>query len=245
MPELQEPEDDLDNTRMSILEHLEDLRRALIWSFGGWGVATIAGIFLWRPVLEFLIQRGKQGGLTHLQLLQVQGGFTLAIKLSLYIGFILAFPIVAWRTWWFVSPGLRRSEKRFIIPLTVATVVFFLLGVAFALFTLPLFIRILFGISVPGVEFNPTADEYLGFVTILILAFGLVFELPIVLYVLGMLRIISTRWLYRNRFYWYIGMAVLASVITPGADPITPLLLFIPLVVFWEGTALVLRLSGR
>ena len=71
------------------------------------------------------------------------------------------------------------------------------------------------------------------------------FELPVVLYTLGMLRIISSRWLYRHRFYWMVGLGLLANFMTPGADPLTPLLVLVPLLIFWEATALLLKLTGR
>ncbi len=84
-----------------------------------------------------------------------------------------------------------------------------------------------------------------GFILLITIAFGLVFELPVVLYTLGRLGIISSGWLYKNRAYWLIGLGLLANFMTPGADPLTPLLVFVPLYVFWEATTLLLKLTGR
>jgi sec-independent protein translocase protein TatC len=79
----------------------------------------------------------------------------------------------------------------------------------------------------------------------MIIGFGIVFELPVVLFVLGMLRIISSRWLYKNRPYFFLGLGILANFLTPGVDPVTPLIMFIPLYIFYEGTALLLKLLRR
>jgi len=110
----------------------------------------------------------------------------------------------------------------------------------------PLIMRVLTGFASGGdLVYFPGGDELLGFIFLITIAFGLVFELPVVLWTLGMLRIISSRWLYRHRAYWLIGLGLLANFMTPGADPLTPLLVFVPLYVFWEATALLLKLTGR
>ena len=130
-------------------------------------------------------------------------------------------------------------------PLVVATICFFAIGVAFALFSLPLFMRILQGFAPKDFVYLPVGDDFLNFILFLILGFGIVFELPVVIFSLGLLRIISSKWLYANRFYWVIGIGVLSNMMTPGVDPITPLFMWIPLYLFWEATALLLKLTGR
>lgn len=227
---------------MSLVEHLEDLRQALIVSLLAWGVASIGAFFFWRRAVEFLVQRG---GLQRTYFTTPSGAFLLGIKLAIAMGFIAAFPVIAQRAWWFVSPGLRRGERRLVLPLSLATVFFFTLGLGVALFALPLFVHILTGFAPTDLTYLPLIDDYLGFTMLLVVGFGLVFELPVVLYVLGRLGIVSSRWLYAHRVAWIIGLAVVANFLTPGADPITPLLMFVPLYVFWEGTALLLKLTGR
>ena len=232
--------------RMSIVEHLEDLRRCLIISAIGWLLATIVAFVFWQRILELLIVRAglqKQG----LYFTHPAGAFTVGLTIALVVGLAGSAPIIFWQAWTFVSPGLHEHEKRLILPLIGATSVFFLLGVGFALFSLPLFMKILTGsFFVPSeLHYLAEGDSLLGFIFLITIAFGLVFELPIVLYALGMMRIISSRWLYRNRLYWVVGLGILANFMTPGVDPLTPLLVFIPLYAFWEGTALVLKLSGR
>jgi sec-independent protein translocase protein TatC len=230
--------------RMSIVEHLEDLRRCLIISAIGWLVATVIAFVFWTRILELLIQRA---GLekTGIFFTHPAGAFTLGLTIALVVGLVVSAPIIFWQAWTFVSPGLHEHEKRLALPLIAATTFFFLLGIAFALFSLPLFIKVLTGFAPADAHYLPLGDELLGFILLITIAFGLVFELPVVLYTLGMMRIISSRWLYRHRVYWLVALGLAANFMTPGADPLTPLLVFVPLYVFWEGTTLLLKLTGR
>src|SRR6266571_3232109 len=190
----------VEEQRMTIIEHLEALRRALIVALIAWAVATVAAFFISGRVIGWLIDRA---GIGHAIYLQPAGGVLLELKVALYIGVIIAAPVVIQQVWWFVSPGLHPHERRFILPLIVATIFFFVIG------------------------------------------FGCVFELPVVLFVLGMMRIISSKWLHKNRVYFFLGLGILANFLTPGTDPVTPLIMFVPLYIFYEATALVLKLAGR
>jgi len=229
---------------MSIVEHLEDLRRCLIISAIGWLLATIVAFVFWQPILQLLIRRA---GLekTGIYFFHPAGAFTMGLTIALVVGLVGSAPIIFWQAWTFVSPGLHEHEKRLALPLIFATSFFFLLGIAFAMFSLPLFIRVLTGFAPPDVHYLPAGDELLGFILLITIAFGLVFELPVVLYTLGLLRIITSRWLYRHRIYWVVALGLAANFMTPGADPLTPLLVFIPLYIFWEGTTLLLKLTGH
>lgn len=230
--------------RMSIVEHLEDLRRALIIALIGWLAVTIVAFIFWKQILEFLIYRaGLQK--TGLIFLAPTGAFMIGLKIAFVVGLVGAAPIIFWQLWWFISPGLHVHEKRLILPLIGATSFFFLVGISFSLYALQLIMRVLTSFAPPDLRYLPDGNELLGFILLITLAFGMVFELPVVLYTLGRLGIISSKWLYRNRAYWVIGLGILANFMTPGADPLTPLLVFIPLMIFWEGTALLLKLTGR
>src|SRR2546429_1517361 len=232
----------VEEQRMSLIEHLEALRRALIISLIAWSAATIAAIFVAGKVITFLITRA---GIGHAIYLQPGGGVLLQLKVALYIGIVLAAPVIIQQVWWFVSPGLHPHERRYVLPLVVATIVFFAIGVSVAMFALPLYIKILGSLAPNDVTYLPDISELVSFVLIMVIGFGLVFELPVVLFVLGMLRIISSRWLSKRRPYWFLALALMANFLTPGVDPLTPMIMFIPLYVFFEGTTLLLRLLGR
>jgi sec-independent protein translocase protein TatC len=232
----------VDDTRMSVIEHLEALRRALIVSVVALVVTTTGCWFFSSQALDWLLTHAH---ITSAVVLNPTGGFMIRLKVAAYMGVVVASPIVVWQVWWFVSPGLHSHEKRLILPLIAATSFFFLTGVGFALFALPLIMKVLTGFLPTDISYLADADNFLGFVLGIVLAFGIVFELPVVLYTLGMLRIISTKWLYQHRAYWVIGLGLVANLMTPGGDPVTPLIVFVPLYLFWEGTALILKLSGR
>jgi sec-independent protein translocase protein TatC len=232
----------IEEPRMSVIEHLEALRRVLIVSLIAWGVATFAAFFISRPVIGFL---STQAGINHLIYLQPAGGVLIEVKVALYIGVVIAAPIVIQQVWWFVSPGLHQHERRFILPMIVATIFFFAIGVAVAVFALPLYIRILNSFAPPNTVYLADVGGFISFVLLMTIGFGLVFELPVVLFMLGMLRIINSRWLYKNRPYWFLGLGLLANFLTPGADLVTPLIMFVPLYLFFEGTALLLKVLRR
>jgi sec-independent protein translocase protein TatC len=232
------------DARMSVVEHLEDLRRVLIISLAGWLIATVVAFIFYSPILSFLIRRAglERSGV---YFLHPAGAFTLALTIAFVVGLAASSPITISQIWWFVRPGLHEHERRLVLPLIMATIAFFFLGVSFAIFSLPLFIKVLTGFAPADFHYLPAGDELIGFILLISIAFGLVFELPVVLYTLGMLRIITSRWLYQRRAYWLVGMGLLANFMTPGADPLTPLLVFIPLYVFWEATTLLLKITGH
>ena len=149
--------EDFDDARMTILEHLQDLRRVLIVSMIAWALGTAIAFAFWPRILEFLIQRGA---VKHLVYLGPPGALTLGLKIALFVGIVVAAPVWIQQLWWFVSPGLHQKEKRLILPLILATIAFFAIGVAFALFSLPLFLRILNGFAPPDLSYLGVADEY-------------------------------------------------------------------------------------
>jgi sec-independent protein translocase protein TatC len=236
------PEVRVEEQRMSVIEHLEALRRALIISLSAWAITTVAAFFFAGQVIGLLV---KRAGIGHAYYLQLTGGVVLQLKVALYIGLVVAAPVLIQQIWWFVSPGLHRHERRFMVPLIIATIVFFAIGVAVAIFALPIYVRVLNSLSPPNTSYFPDIGELVSFILIMIIGFGIVFELPVVLFVLGMVRIISSRWLYKNRVWWFLALGLLANFLTPGVDPFTPLVMFVPLYIFFEGTALTLKLLKR
>jgi sec-independent protein translocase protein TatC len=227
---------------MSVIEHLEALRRMLIVIIIAWGITTIAGFVISGQVVEWLVSRAGLGHAVYLG----PGSFVLTrLQVAIYIGFIIAAPVVIQQIWWFVSPGLHRNERKLTLPLIVATIFFFALGVAAALYALPLYIRVLNSFAPTNVTYLADVAQLVGFILLMVIGFGVVFELPVVLVVLGLLGIVKSRWLYKNRIWWFVGLALVANFLTPGVDPLTPLLMFVPLYIFFEMSALILKLSGR
>lgn len=234
-----------DPTVMSVMEHLEDLRRALVIVIAAWLVCSVAAWFFTVDMLRFITHRAALAG--PLVGIQPTEMFMVRFKVAIAAGTLVGSPVIFWQLWWFVSPMLRIRQRRATLALIGATVFFFLLGVAVCFFALPLIMHVLTGFAPAGVmQYVPRANDFLGFLLGLCVAFGLVFELPVVLWLLGMMGIVSSGWLWKNRLYWILGLGLLANFMTPGGDPlITPLVVFVPLLIFYLGTTLLLRLSGR
>lgn len=238
------PAHTVEDSQMSIVDHLNALRRALTVSAAIW---LAAGIACWFISLAFLAWVEKRAGLPHqLVYFGPAGGVMLRLQVSVYLGTLVASPVIIWQGWWFVAPGLHMHEKRVALPLILATSLFFLLGVALSFYSLPIFLDILQSFSGNGVlDYLPNGSDFLSFLLWVSMAFGLVFELPVVLWTLGMLRIISSGWLWRKRLWWIVGLLLAANFMTPGVDPITPLIIAVPLLAFYFGAMIVLKLSGR
>jgi len=162
---------------MSVIEHLEALRRVLIISLIVWGLATVGAFFISNQVIDFLV---KRAGLEHAVYLAPTGGVFLRLKVSMYIGIVLAAPVVIQQTWWFVSPGLHPSERKFTLPLIVSTIFFFGLGVAVAMFALPLYLKVLNSFAPPDVAYLPDIAQFISFVLLMVIGFGIVFELSLI-----------------------------------------------------------------
>jgi sec-independent protein translocase protein TatC len=249
-PELVVQEDD---KRMTIIEHLEELRRVLIISLIAWAVATIIGFIVSGWVLEILLRPIKQVLAGHQSafpagLVFYTGPvdkFFLYFKVGIFTGFVLASPVIIWQAWTFVAPGLRRNERRFAVGFVASAVLLFAMGIGFAFFAMPIALRFLTGFGSGEIQYLPLADKYVNFVLIIIAIFGVTFELPLALTMLGVMGIVTPQFLRRRRPIFWIGIFVGSNLVTPGVDPFTPLLLCIPLIVLFEVSILVITLLRR
>jgi len=235
-----------DDKRMTIVEHLEELRRVLIVSLAAWTVATIVAFvfngqvlhILEHPLLDVL---GKGNHLSSVPIVtSPTEPVTIPLKVSAAVGFVGALPIVLWQLWTFVSPGLRPVERKFAGPFIASSLVLFGIGGAFAYFVMPIGLNWLATFLGGNATFLPDLNAYLSFFTLLILIFGVTFELPVVIVLLGILGIVSSRRLRNWRKGIWVGIIFAAFIVTPGADPFTPTALLIPLIALFEASVLVL-----
>ncbi len=167
-------------------------------------------------------------------------GLTIPIKISAIAGFIGALPIILWQVWAFVGPGLRPVERKFVGPFIASALLLFAGGASFAYFVMPIGLNFLATFLGNSAVYLPDINSYLSFLLLMIIAFGVTFELPVVVILLGVLGIVSSRLLRRKRKGIWVGIIAAALVVTPGADPYTPTALFIPLIVFFEASVLIL-----
>jgi sec-independent protein translocase protein TatC len=212
---------------MSLVEHIEELRRRLLVMLIALLVTVAASFLFAQYAISFLAQ--PVGGLAHLQSIEVTENFAVFVKVALLCGFILAFPVIIYELLRFILPGLTQREKRFIgFSIPVATI-FFVGGVAFAYFimlpsALPFLMKFL------GVTTNPRLSSYFNFVTGLLFWVGLCFEFPLFIFILSRFGIVSARSLLKFWRQAIVAIAVLAAVITPTVDPVNMALMMAPLI---------------
>jgi sec-independent protein translocase protein TatC len=245
-PVLVRPEEE---KRMTILEHLEELRRVLIISILAWGAATAIGFAISGFVLDHLVLLPVQSVLPAGHKIVYFTGpidkFLLYFKVGIFTGFILASPVIIWQVWSFVAPGLHRNERRFALGFIGSATLLFAIGIAFAFYAMPIALRFLTSFGNSDIQYLPLADRYINFVLILIAVFGITFELPLAMTLLGLAGIVSVDSLRKRRLWWWIGIFVGANLVTPGVDPFTPTLLAVPLIILFEVSILVIRTLRR
>lgn len=231
---------------MTVLEHLEELRRVLIISFSAWAVTTVIGWFVSNPVLRILLIPIHQVvGDRPVYYPKPTGAFVINLKIALAVGFALALPIVLWQLWTFIAPGLRPAERRFAGPFIVSALLLFAMGGAFAWLIMPIALRFLTGIDRGVLDYLPFGDAYLNLILTLMLVFGVTFQFPVALVLMGAIRLVRYPFLKRRRWWFWVGILVAANLATPGADPFTPLLLAVPLLIMFEISVFIIRRMQR
>jgi sec-independent protein translocase protein TatC len=239
-------EDTINDTPMPLLAHLVELRRRLMWSLAAFFVAFLLCYhfsgdiysFLARPLADILESRpGADRRLIYTALTEA---FFTYLKVAFFGAAFLAFPVIASQVYLFVAPGLYRSEKRAFLPFLLATPLLFVLGAALAYYVIfPVAWRFFlsFETSTGGgglpIELQAKVGEYLDLVMKLIFAFGIAFQLPVLLTLLAKVGIISSRGLKKQRRYAYVGMFVIAAILAPP-DIITQCGLAFPLIGLYE-----------
>jgi sec-independent protein translocase protein TatC len=242
---------DLDTTHKPVLDHLAELRARLLWSIG----AMIAGTglcylfvediygFLVKPLADAM-QPGDSQRLIYTNLTEA---FFTYMKVSIFAGVFLTFPILATQVWLFISPGLYKKERRTVLPFLIASPILFFLGGATVYFiVLPLAWKFLLSFQSTGsdtvlpIMLEARVGEYLDLVMTLIFAFGLCFQLPILLGLLAKAGIINAEWLAKKRRYAVVIVFIIAAFLTPP-DIISQISLAIPLMALYEVSILIIR----
>lgn len=243
---------DIDDSRAPLLDHLIELRtrlvRAVFALLLGFGVC----FYFADPILGFLVQPLKdafpegEGQLIFTKLPEI---FFVELKVGLFAGFMLSFPIIANQLWAFIAPGLYATEKKAFLPFLIMTPVLFLGGASLAYFVvMPVAFEwfLGFGGDAGGLEVQalPSAGDYLSLVMQFILAFGITFLLPVLLLLLHRAQIVTRAQLAGARRYVIVGVVALAAVVTPP-DPGSQIILAVPLLLLFEGSLLLMRLQER
>lgn len=255
-------DDDIQDSSAPLIEHLAELRQRLIYSVLAFIVGMIICFTIWNPIFDFLTHplcsalavRGHSD--CGLILIKLQEGFFVAISISLLGGLVLSFPIIGFQMWRFVAPGLYKTEKNAFLPFIVASPFMFFLGAAFAYYVVtPLAFDFFLGFqqtgsvldennvdnAAAGIAFQGSAQEYLSLTIKFIVAFGMCFQLPVLLTLMGKAGLVSAEGLGNVRKYAVVAILVLAALVTPP-DVITQVILFVVVYGLYEVSIL---LVGR
>ena len=225
---------------MPFLDHLEELRWRILWSVLSIIIAAIFGFWLvWRfNVLELLVDPIRVVYDDHdlkLQYLAPGDAFFVTLKLGIYTGVIMAFPILAYHVWSFLSPALEKREKRAIVPALYLGMVLFVGGMALAYFAaVPVTLEFFKAFQAESLNAQLEINKTLGWIVKMLLAFGAVFELPIVIMILSVIGLVTPKFLRSKRRHAIVGITILASVITPGDVLVLTVMMMIPLVFLYE-----------
>jgi sec-independent protein translocase protein TatC len=244
----QEDEED-ELATMSLVDHLEELRWRILKSLIAIAVGTIIAFIFREQIVRFLASPLPQGAdmLTHGKIVVtgITEGFTVFLLISFAAGVILALPVILYQAWAFIAPGLYAHEKRTAVPFIFIGLVLFIAGVSLGYIVLRYPVEWLVNFASSSFVELVTANSYFTFVAFFILAFGLVFELPLVLTFMAQVGIITSDTLKKRRASSHIGMWIAATFLTPGADIYSPIILGVSMSFLYELTILFIRFTKK
>jgi sec-independent protein translocase protein TatC len=229
--------------RMSVIEHLEELRKRLIIIVVAFVLTTIVAYVFYNPILDFLLDPVLSKRVPAVYVSGVTTAFVVRLKVSIFAGFVLALPVVLFQLWRFITPGLESREKRYAVPFVASSLGLFALGTYFAFLILPTGIRFLLAFASGPLQPLIFVDQYLSFLMFMILAFGITFEFPLVLIFLAGVGIISSQSLRKRRRHAFFFAFVVAAVATPSQDPYSMTAMAVPLYILYEASILVVRFA--
>lgn len=254
-------QDQIDDSSAPLIEHLTELRNRILYSLAAFLVAMILCFTVWNPIFNFLTQpicdalasRQQDCGLV---LIKLQEGFFVAVRISVMGGFALSFPVIAFQLWRFVAPGLYRTEKQAFLPFLLASPVMFFIGASFAYYlVLPIAFDFFLGFqqnfgdpvtgevasdAPAGVLFQGSMEQYLSLTTSFVMAFGMCFQLPVLLTLMGKAGLVSSKGLAGMRRYAVVLILVVAALVTPP-DMMSQLILFSAIYPLYEISILLIR----
>jgi sec-independent protein translocase protein TatC len=239
-------ESETDDGKMSFLEHLGELRIRIVWSMVAAGVGLIVSLYFTPRIMKWLARPLTQLK-TELVFTTPTEAFWTYMKVAMILGLFIAMPIILWNVWAFVAPGLHKHERKYAAPFVIVGSLLFIGGGAFALFVIVPFAMsflVTFG-QEQGLKPMITVSSYIDFILKFTLAFGVVFEMPVVITLLSMLGVVTPQFLSKNRKYAILINFIIAAVLTPTPDIVNQSLMAGPLIILYEVGIICARVFGK
>lgn len=229
--------------RLTLVEHLDELRNRIIVSIGAIGLAF--GLCFWQSDLMLeLANEPLPSDLSEPLTFGVTEPFFTTVEVSAYGAMILALPLVIYQIYAYVLPAFSPAEKRTVMPFLIAVPFLFLAGVAFAYFVvMPIAVKFLLNFNETEFNIQVRARDYYSFFGVMLIAIGLLFQIPTAMLALTRLEVVEPEWFARNRRYAILVIAIVSAA-APGGDPVSMFIIMIPLLLLYEGSILVARRFG-
>ena len=234
------------DVEMSFLDHLEELRWRLIYAAIGIVIGAIVAWIFIDPLVDVILLKPARDAGAELQNLRPFGQLFLFVQVAIIIGVVVSLPNLFYQLWKFISPALKKNERKYILSIVIFSSLCFLAGIAFAYFVmLPLAMKFAAQFGSEAIKNEFAIDEYMSIIISVMLAAGCVFELPMVSFFLSKLGILTPAFMKKYRRHAIVIILVLAAILTPGADPVSQVILAVPLVLLYELSIFISKISVK
>jgi len=237
---------DVGDVEMSFLDHIEELRWRIIYSLIGIVIFTIIAWIFIDPLVEVVLLKPARDANASLQNLRPFGQLFLYVQVAIIVGIVASLPNIFYQLWKFIAPALKKREQKYIIWIVFFSTFCFLAGIAFSYFVmLPLAMKFAAQFGSEAIKNEFSIEEYMSIIISVMLAAGVVFELPMVSFFLTKLGILTPKFMRNYRRHAIVIILVLAAFLTPGADPVSQVILAVPLVLLYEISIFISKLSSK
>jgi sec-independent protein translocase protein TatC len=234
------------DVEMSFLDHIEELRWRIIYALIGVIIFTIVAWFFIDPLIEIVLLKPARDANASLQNLRPFGQLFLYVQVAIIVGIVASLPNIFYQLWQFIAPALKKRERKYILWIVFFSTFCFLAGIAFAYFVmLPLAMKFAAQFGTAEISNEFAIDEYMSIIISVMLAAGVVFELPMISFFLSKLGILTPKFMRKYRRHAIVIILVLAAFLTPGADPVSQVILAVPLVLLYEISIFISKLSSK
>jgi sec-independent protein translocase protein TatC len=237
---------DVGDVEMSFLDHIEELRWRIIYSIIGIVIFTIIAWIFIDPLVEVVLLKPARDANASLQNLRPFGQLFLYVQVAIIVGIVASLPNIFYQLWKFIAPALKKRERKYIVWIVFFSTFCFLTGIAFSYFVmLPLAMKFAEQFGSEAIKNEFSIEEYMSIIISVMLAAGVVFELPMVSFFLTKLGILTPKFMRKYRRHAIVIILVLAAFLTPGADPVSQVILAVPLVLLYEISIFISKLSSK